>query len=337
MFAIYNSALKTARTSEYTPIPQKTYRRFWKSYNNAQKNEKVMFMSLLRELCDGINEPEQHMGRKRVSIKDAIFCIALKNYTTLSGRRNNCDIQDAFEKGFISQPLAYNTIFKYMQDEQITDLLKGMIETSAQSMREIETDFGFDSTGFSTPNFVTWHNVKWGGTEDWHDWYKLHVCAGLKTGIIASFEISERAAHDSQFFKPLFESAKANGFTIKNAFADKGYPTRANLQLVVDNDATPYIRFRGNAKYNDSHTVWNKMLYYFLANKDEFYSIYNKRNNIEAGFSAMKRKFGNRLTSRIKPAQINELLAKILAYNLCVVTKVLFELDINPSFSREGR
>ena len=222
-----------------------------------------------------------------------------------------------------------------MKSEQITDLLKEMIETSAKAVQEIETDFGFDSSGFSTPNFVRWHDVKWGGVEDWHDWYKLHVCAGLKTGIIVSFEISERHSHDSQFFKPLFESAKARGFNIKNAFADKGYPTRANLQLVVNNDATPYIRFRSNAKFSDSHTTWNKMLHYFLASKDEFYSIYNKRNNVEAGFSAMKRKFGNRLTSRTKIAQINELLAKVLAYNLCIVTRVLTELDINPAFSRQ--
>lgn len=337
MFGIYNSAVQANRQDVYTPIPQPTYRQNWKSYNNAQKNEKLMVMSLLRELCDGIDEPEQHMGRKRVSIKDAIFAIIIKNYTTLSGRRNNSDIVDAYDKGFLSAPIAYNTIFKYMQDEKITDILKEMIVTSAQALQEIESDFGFDSTGFSTPNFVRWHDVKWGGTEDWHDWYKLHVCAGLKTGIIVSFEISERAKHDSQFFKPLFESAKASGFNIKNAFADKGYPTRANLQLVVDNDATPYIRFRGNAKYNASHTVWNKMLHYFLANKDEFYSTYNKRNNIEAGFSALKRKFGNRLTSKTKSAQINELMAKMLAYNLCIVTKVLFELDINPNFSREGR
>ena len=112
MFSNYIQAQKATQEKEYTPIPQPTFRQNWKSYNLAQKSEKTMVMSLLRELCDGITEADQHMGRKRVSVKDAIFAIVLKNFTMLSGRRNNSDIIDAYEKGFLSMPLAYNTVFK---------------------------------------------------------------------------------------------------------------------------------------------------------------------------------------------------------------------------------
>lgn len=313
--------------------PKPTYSQdSWRNYNNAQRSEKAVFQSLLFELCEGIFEPPQTFGRKRASFRDIIFCITLKNYTTLSGRRNSCDIADAHEKGYIEKPLAYNTVFKYMQNDEITVLLRDMIQASAHPLKEVETDIAFDSTGFGTPNFKRWYDMKYGNTEDWHDWYKLHIACGVKTGIITSFEISERHAHDSRFFKPLFDSTQENGFVINRAFADKGYITKGNLRLVVDNNAKAYIPFKSNAKFSPKDTVWNKLLHYYLAYQKEFYEFYHLRSNVESVFSAQKRKFGARLTSRQKTAQVNEIMAKVLAYNLCVVARSLQDLEIELVF-----
>jgi transposase len=312
--------------------PKPTYSQNWRSYNQAQKNEKGMFLSLLFELCEGIYESPQARGRKRASLRDVIFCIVLKNYTMLSGRRNDYEVEEAHAKGYIEKPLRHNTVFKYMLDEEISVLLRDMINTSAMALNEIETDIAFDSTGYGTPNFKRWYDMKYGNTEDWHDWFKLHIACGVKTGIITSFEISERHAHDSRFFKKLYDSTTENGFVIERAFADKGYITKANLRLVVNNDAKAYIPFKSNAKFSSSNTVWNKLLHYFLAYQDEFYEFYHLRSNVESVFSAQKRKFGNRLTSRHRTAQINEIMAKVLAYNICVVARSLQDLEIEPTF-----
>ncbi len=56
---------------------------------------------------------------------------------------------------------------------------------------------------------------------------------------------------------------------------------------------------------------------------------------MESVFSALKRKFGETLKSRNYTAQVNELLAKILAYNLTVVIHEIFEHGIVPDFLRE--
>ncbi len=325
--------MKINDTNNFNAVkPKPTYSQDWHNYNKSQKSEKELFQALLFELCEGIFEPFQAMGRKRASLRDVIFCITLKNYTALSGRRNFCDIEDAHAKGYIEKPLAYNTIFKYMQDEEISVLLKEMIQVSAMALKEVETDIAFDSTGFGTPNFKRWYDMKYGNTEDWHDWFKLHIACGVKTGIVTSFEISERHAHDSRFFKKLFDSTQENGFVIERAFADKGYITKANLRLVVDNDAKAYIPFKHNAKYSASDTVWNKLLHYYLAYQKEFYEFYHLRSNVEAVFSAQKPKFGSRLTSRTRTAQINEIMAKVLAYNLCVVARSLQDLEIELNF-----
>jgi transposase len=56
---------------------------------------------------------------------------------------------------------------------------------------------------------------------------------------------------------------------------------------------------------------------------------YHKRSNIESTFSMIKRKFGDSVRSKTLTAQINEILCKILAHNLCVVIQETHELGID--------
>src|SRR5258708_11250332 len=51
--------------TETLRVTKQTYRQDWPSYNAAQTNEKDQFQSLLRELCKGIGEPCQKIGRPR--------------------------------------------------------------------------------------------------------------------------------------------------------------------------------------------------------------------------------------------------------------------------------
>jgi transposase len=74
------------------------------------------------------------------------------------------------------------------------------------------------------------------------------------------------------------------------------------------------------------------MYHYFQLNREEFLEHYHKRSNIEATNAAIKRKFGETLKSKNPTAQVNELLAKIVAYNLTVVIHEMYENGINPDF-----
>ncbi len=78
--------------------------------------------------------------------------------------------------------------------------------------------------------------------------------------------------------------------------------------------------------------LWKKMFHYFQLNRDEFMDHYHKRSNIEATNAAIKRKFGETLKSKNPTAQVNELLAKIIAYNLTVVIHEMYENGIEPNF-----
>jgi transposase len=95
----------------------------------------------------------------------------------------------------------------------------------------------------------------------------------------------------------------------------------------------PGIPFKNHATGKTRGSpIWNKMYHYFQLNEDEFMEHYHKRSNVESTKAAIKRKFGEILKSKNQIAQINELLAKIIAYNFTVVIHEIYENGIEPSF-----
>ncbi len=54
-------------------LKRKTYAQDWVSYNEAQRTEKAEFQFLLAELCKGIGEPSQTIGRPRLPLEDILF------------------------------------------------------------------------------------------------------------------------------------------------------------------------------------------------------------------------------------------------------------------------
>ena len=71
---------------ELPEVPEQkrqTYKQEWRSYTQAQVNEKSKFLELLYTLCELIDEPPQTMGRPRIPLADRVFASAFKVYSTL--------------------------------------------------------------------------------------------------------------------------------------------------------------------------------------------------------------------------------------------------------------
>jgi hypothetical protein len=66
--------------------------------------------------------------------------------------------------------------------------------------------------------------------------------------------------------------------------------------------------------------------------RKEFLRHYHQRCNVESTFSAIKRKFGDSVRSKGDVAMANEVLCKILAFNLTCCIAAWYELDIVPVF-----
>jgi transposase len=337
------------QTLTETVTVKKSYSQEWPAYNAAQVNEKDQFQKLLHELCKGIGEPSQKMGRPRLPFEDMIFSACFKVYSTVSGRRFMSDLRDAKAKGHISKLPCYNSIFNYFENEALTPYLEMLIEESGLPLRAIESDFAVDSSGFSTCRFVQWVQAKHHNPKllEARDWVKVHLMCGVKTNVVTAVQISDRFAGDSPFFKQLVDTTAEN-FVMQEVSADKAYLSAANLQTVVDHAAMPYIPFKTNSKprwglgtqqthdqngkWRRKTSLWRQMYHYYEFNQTWFMQQYHKRSNVESTFSMIKAKFGDGLRSRTKTAQINEALCKVLAHNLCCVIQSMYELGVKPDF-----
>jgi transposase len=308
-----------------------TYAQAWSAYNAAQTEEIKVFDTLLKDLVKSIPEPEQTMGRPRMSLSENLFCAIQKVYSQLSSRRAQSLFQHAVEREQINHAPHFNTPSKLFNNPEITPILHELVTLSALPVAEMEMDFAIDSTGFRTTTFSEYCGMKHGQKKA-HKWIKAHMATGVKTNIVTEIVITADNVHDTKPFRTLLNGTAKN-FDIKEISADKAYSSRDNLAAVAEINANAYIPFLKTAT-GKSHgsPLWNKMYHYFKMNQEEFMEHYHKRSNVEATNAAIKRKFGETLKSKNQIAQVNELLAKIIAYNLTVVIHEMYENSISPDF-----
>jgi len=314
-----------------------TYPQAWSTYNQAQTSEGRLFDELLNELLKEVDKPT-HIGRGRppMLLKDSLFVTMKKIYSQMSSRRVSSLFGFSAEKGHITHAPHFNTCSKLLNEEWLTPVLEGLLEITALPLRTIETDFSIDSSGFRTGSWGAYREGKYPTTRK-HTWLKAHICIGTKTNIVTSVKITDETGADSPQFIPLTQKTAENGFIIKEMSADKAYNSIDNYNAVQAVGGTAYIPYKSNTTTQSSKgnkaRLWRKMFYYFQLNNEEFMHHYHKRSNVETTFSAIKRKMGEAIRSKLHTAQVNELLCKLIAYNITVVIHEMYELGIKPDFA----
>jgi transposase len=311
-----------------------TYPQAWSAYNKSQQEEKARFLELLNDLIEVPVETEKRSrGQPKISKHDLLFSSALKVYSQFSLRRFMSDLQEAKSKGFIQKKACFASVGHFMQKEELIPVLKELIEKTAIVLKSVETTFAIDSTGFRTTKFDDYCREKH-KTGKQHKWLKLHAVCGTKTNIITACEVLEEYSNDNPQFVPLISTTANNGFDLQEVYADKGYTSRKNLGLVQELGGTPYIPFKKDASTRSSKSLlWRKMFHYFQYNQEEFMKHYHARSNIETTFMALKAKFNDCLKSKTNTAQVNELLLKVLCFNIVQVIHETNELGINAIFN----
>ena len=342
IFAVEYAMRRDAQGTQSVGLPmpskqpsRKTYRQAWPAYNAAQTHEKEMFRDLLRDLCRGIKQPvRSRNGRPRLPIEDAIFCACYKVYSTVSGRRFMTDLRDAHAKGFISKTPHFNTIFNYLEDEHLTPILRDMITRSSLPLKDIETDFAVDSSGFSTSRFVRWFDKKYRSLSQERDWVKVHLMCGVRTHVVTAVEIKGRHAADTKSL-PYLVDMTAENFVVREVAADKAYGSAHNFAAIDRHGATPFIAFKSNATGRGSK-LWERMYHHFQLHREDFLAHYHKRLNLESTFSMIKAKFRDHVRSKTPVAMVNEVLCKLICHNICVLIQEAHELGISTAFSQQS-
>ena len=331
--------------SERVPV---TYEQAWATYDRAQMEEVRLFDMLLSDLLADVAEPEQTIGRPRTPLRDELFCAVQKVYSQLSCRRAHSLFGFAAERGQLPKVPGFVVSSRALNREGATPVLHELITRSALPLAALEHGFAPDSTGIRTTSFGAWIGEKHGDGRR-NVWLKAHALAGTKTHIIARVAITDKDGADNPEFEALIRGAREAGLSLKEVYADKAYSARANYALAEEIGFDLYVPFKSNATLHArSHgsdrgggattvrsMLWRKAFLYFQMHRDEFEAKYHQRSNVESVFSALKRKFGETLRSKNPTAQVNELLAKVLAYNLTVLIHEIFEHGIVPDFLRD--
>jgi transposase len=312
----------------------KSYPQNWKAYNAAQTTEKAKFQSLLHDLCKGIEEPPQTMGRPRIPLRDAIFSAAFKVYSTFSGRRFMTDLRAARDAGYVERMPAYNSISVCLESEAVTPILHQLIVESSRPLKAVEVDFAVDASGFTSSRFTRWYDHRYGIARAHHEWVKVHLMCGVKTNIVTAVEIAGRDAGSSPML-PALLSTTTQTFSVSEVSGDKEFGSLKNYDAIEAAGATPFIAFKAR------HTgkgggLWAKMHHYFNFRRDDFLTHYHKRSNVESTFSMIKAKFRDHVRSKTDVAMRNEALCKILCHNICVLIQEIHELGIEATFWSES-
>ena len=273
-------------------------------YDQGQQLEHQLFDAYLWDLLGGIREPRQILrrrGRPAIPLRTEILVAVRKVHLAESSRRArgllvalNCE-----GKGILPRIPNYTAPSRFFNRPESTEILLHLIEMSGLVLKEVE-DRGtaaVDSTGFSTSSMGSYFTEKY-DPERRHQWLKAHALIGVKTHIVLTVSITDEHGADSLQFVPLLTRASALGHRPKWVVADKAYLGRENLESAGALGMDPYIPFKVNSRgLSKGSPMWNRKFHEFASRRDEFDEIYHRRSNVEATFSAIKRKLGEPLLS----------------------------------------
>lgn len=316
--------------------PRKQYAQH-PTYTKAQSEEMRLLDSLLRDLVSEVPDFPRLPGARGPAptpFRDELYCAILKVYSGLSGRRACGVYANVADRKLLAKAPSYIVASHLLTRPEATPVLYTLLRLSAAPLVGLENGGAIapDSTGVQATQFGGWREEKHGEKRE-KRWLKVHAVVGTKTHVIIDARVLEANSADSPQFAPLLRGAFEAGFRPSAALADKGYLSRDNYTLATEMGLETFIPFKSNSVGEaQGSPAWRKAYHLFHANREEFDRRYHLRSNVEAVFSALKRKFGEHVRSRTVVAQVNEILAKLICYNLTVVVHEMYESGIAPSF-----
>ena len=311
------------------------------TYTKGQTAEMRLLDSLLHDLVADVPDltsVAEKGGRPAIPLSESLYCAILKVYSGLSGRRACGVYENVSDRDLLEKVPSYNVASRALNRPEATAILYRLLQLSAAPLAGLEDGGAVapDSTGVQTTSFGGWREEKHGERRE-KQWLKVHAIVGTRTHVVIDARVLEKNSGDSPQFVPLLRGVIEAGFHPDSALADKGYLSRDNYTAATEMGLETFIPFKSNSiESGQGSSAWRKAYHLFQANREEFDRRYHLRSNVESAFSAIKRKFGEHVRSRTPAAQVNEILAKLICYNLTVVVHEMYENGIAPAFVNQN-
>jgi transposase len=157
-----------------------------------------------------------------------------------------------------------------------------------------------------------YYQNKYSVNKGYKNYINTHIITDLYTKLILNIETCNHRKHDSQFFIPLIEPLKQQ---LSCVLADRGYDSMELREFCWNNKITNHIDFRNFGPVRTNNKNRNN------AKKRFRRKVYRKRSIVESVISAVKRRFGDFVTSRKQDNQQKQVILKVLAYNITILGK----------------
>lgn len=312
--------------------------RDWRRYDCAKIRRKQLFTAVLLLVLDLADLPTNYKGRGRppVSLRTVIICLAYKTYYRYSYRDTIAEIEHQKDRLGIPSVPCYNTLRKYMNSTIIVAAISALLCTTVLPLCSVEKVFGSDSTGFRTNTRSEYYTVsiRTRGRRvveegqgqgkrsllerrERREFVKLHLAVGAVGQMVCAATATLGRRHDSTQLPGLVVQV-TRIFPVHEWLGDAAYASRKACNLIAGLGGRAYIWPKTSfTKKSKGSSEWRRMLELFELDREEFSRHYHQRSKVESVFSVIKRYFGDYVLSRSLDAQLNELLFKVLDYNIC--------------------
>lgn len=178
-------------------------------------------------------------------------------------------------------------------------------------------DLLIDSSGIRIIGSSIWYCLRINKVISKRDCDKTHLAVSSQFMFIMNWKITAYKRNDCPFFKILLKPFELLGIVS----ADKGYLSRANFQFVADRGGRAFIPFKkgkkkGSTPKPKSCPAWKAAFYFWKTLNGIYMSIYHQRSRIECVFSALKKRYGDKLYCRSASMRRKEMALRFIAYNL---------------------
>lgn len=156
---------------------------------------------------------------------------------------------------------------------------------------------GIDATGFERSVASRYYTQR---TKVKLNALKTTILIDVESQIVLDCHLTTTRKHDTQIGPQLLKKHP----DLRSLVADKGYDTEDLRRPLRDRNIRPLIRHR---EFQSVDKAANQRM-----NDDD----YNQRQKVETVFSVIKRKYGDRISSRQWYRQFREMIARMVVYNL---------------------
>ena len=214
---------------------------------------------------------------------------------------------------------------RYMDGTKM-DMLRQLNQIIIRGFVRPKINALLDASGIRIIGRSIWYSIRVKKHISRRECDKVHIAACNDQMFILNWFITNSKKNDCPFFCRLLKPFKSLGLVI----ADPAYLSRKNVQYVVDKGGSPFIWVKKKVTLRAKNSfAWKSMIRLFRTFQFLFKGVYNQRSKVEAIFSALKRRYGDKLHCRKWHLRRKEMAIRLIAYNLKLIVYISYARQNN--------